>query len=320
MCTAISINNFFGRNLDYEYNFGEKICITPRNYPVKFTNGLYINSHYAIIGMALNVNNYPLYFDASNEVGLSMAGLNFPHNACYNKNINNKINVSSYEFILYILTQSDSVLSAKKLISNINITDDKFSKDLPPTPLHWIISDKKQSITIEQTKDGLKIFDNPVEVLTNSPAFDIQLFNLNNYMSLTSDEVKNRFSDCVNLSEYSRGMGAIGLPGDFSSMSRFVRASFVKLNSPYADNENEMILNFFHILYSVYQYKGCVKIGDKFEFTQYTSCCDTDKGIYYYTSYNNFNINAVDMHKENLDSDKLISYELINKQKIYYQN
>ncbi len=320
MCTAISINGFFGRNLDYEYDFGEKICITPRDYPLKFTNGLYINSHYAIIGMALVLDNYPLYFDASNEKGLSMAGLNFPGNAFYNKNKEGKINISSYEFILYILSMCDSIEAAEKIIYDINITDTAFNDKLSPTPLHWIISDKNQSITVEQTKSGLNIFDNPIDILTNNPSFDMQMFNLNNYMSVTADEAQNRFSKHISLKPYSKGMGSIGLPGDFSSMSRFTRAAFVKGNCILSNDENDMVNSFFHMLYSVYQYKGCVKAGDKFEFTQYTSCCNTDKGIYYYTTYNNLNINAVDMHKENLNSDKLIAYELITNQKLHSQN
>ena len=320
MCTAISVNGFFGRNLDYEYDFGEKICITPRDYTLNFTNGLYINSHYAIIGMALVSDNYPLYFDASNEKGLSMAGLNFPDNAFYNKNKEGKINISSYEFILYILSQYDSIDDVKKIIYDINITDTAYSSTLSPTPLHWIVADKNKSITVEQTKSGLSVFDNPINILTNNPPFDMQMFNLTNYISVTADEAHNRFLKNLNLKPYSRGMGSIGLPGDFSSMSRFTRAAFVKENCIFNGDKNEMVNSFFHLLYSVYQYKGCVKLNDEFEFTQYTSCCDTDKGIYYYTTYDNLSINAVDMHKEDLNSDKLITYELIRNQTIYSQN
>ena len=72
MCTAISFNSgcncYFGRNLDYEHSFGEKICITPRNYCFNFSNGLSVSESYAIIGMALPLDDYPLYFDATNEI------------------------------------------------------------------------------------------------------------------------------------------------------------------------------------------------------------------------------------------------------------
>lgn len=314
MCTAISVNvknHYFGRNLDYEHTFGEMVTITPRNYCFKFRNGEKFDSHYAIIGMGISENSYPLYFDATNEKGLSMAGLNFPDNAIYNSCIKGKQNIASFEFIPWILSKCESVFDAKKLLENINITDEPFSKKLKPSPLHWIIADKNGAITVEQTKAGLNIYDNPVGVLTNNPTFDIQMFNLSNYMSVTAKEPENKFSEKINLTPYSRGMGGMGLPGDLSSASRFVRASFVKLNSVFGKTEKEEINQFFHILYSVYQQKGCARVGDDFEMTNYTSCCNTDKGIYYYTTYNNFTINSVDMHKEDLQGDKIISYNLL---------
>lgn len=316
MCTAISVtvkDNYFGRNLDYEHDFGEKITITPRNYEFKFRNNKVVKKHYAIIGMALPMDFYPLYFDASNEMGLSMAGLNFPQFACYNDETADKENVASFEFIPWILAQCKNVDEAKEMIKNVNITNWAFKNDLEPTPLHWLVADKNSAITVEQINEGMKIYENEVGVLTNSPSFDMQLFNLSNYMNVSSNEPENNFSDKINLKTYSRGMGAMGLPGDLSSMSRFVRACFVKLNSIYGETEKSIVNQFFHILYSVYQQKGCVKVGEGFEITNYTSCTNTDKGIYYYTTYNNSSINQVDMHRENLDSSELIVYNINNQ-------
>ena len=323
MCTAISVtvkDNYFGRNLDYEHTFGEKITITPRKFRFKFRNGREIDNHYAMIGMALPKNNYPLYFDASNEKGLSMAGLNFPENTYYQHSIEGCDNVASFEFIPWILSQCGSVAEAEWLISQINLTDEAFDKDVAPSPLHWLIADKERSITVEQTKGGMKIYDNPAGVLTNNPTFDIQLFNLNNYLSVSAGEPENLFSKKINLTPYSRGMGGIGLPGDLSSMSRFVRACFTKLNSVYGESEKDIISQFFHILYSVYQQKGCARVNDRYEITNYTSCCNTNKGIYYYTTYNNVSINAVDMYREDLNRGDIITYELIKNDKIHIQN
>ncbi|MBR6523732.1 MAG: choloylglycine hydrolase [Clostridia bacterium] len=323
MCTAISFNSsghYFGRNLDFEYPFGEKIAITPRNYPFKFTNGTEIKKHYAIIGMALPAGGYPLYFDGTNEKGLSMAGLNFPGYAFYNKPKKDKENIASFEVLPWILSRCGSVDEAEKLLGDLNITDEPFNKDLEPSELHFMIADKRRSITVEQTSSGLKVYENPVGVLTNNPTFDIQLFNLNNYMALSNKEPENTFSDKTDLENYSRGMGAIGLPGDYSSMSRFVRACFTKLNSVCGESEVESVSQFFHILYSVYQQRGCVRAQKDYVITHYTSCCNTDKGIYYYTTYNNSTINAVDMYKENLESDKLIIYDKRTDNIFYIQN
>lgn len=323
MCTAVSVtikDNYFGRNLDYEHGFGEKITITPRKYPFNFRNGNALENHYAIIGMALPRNNYPLYFDASNEMGLSAAGLNFPGNAHYMDKANGEDNIASFEFIPWVLGQCKSVLEAEKIIGKINITDEAFDEKMQPSPLHWLIADKIKAITVEQTKGGIRVFENPTGVLTNNPPFDIQMFNLNNFLSVTAEEPKNLFSDKLKLKPYSRGLGGLGLPGDLSSMSRFVKACFTKLNSVYGNTEQEIISQFFHILYSVYQQKGCARVAEGFEITHYTSCCNTDKGIYYYTTYNNSAINAVDIYKENLDGNQLITYDLVMTQKINIQN
>ena len=318
MCTAINVvagENYFGRNLDYEHDFGEKIVITPRDYKFGFSE-----SHYAMIGMALPVNGYPLYFDATNEKGLSMAGLNFPGNACYMPRKEDKLNIASFEIIPWILSLCADVDEAEKLLENANVTDEAFRDDMPPSPLHWIIGDKKRTITVEQTEAGLKVYDNPVGVLSNNPTFDMHMLNLTNYLNLTNEEPTNRFSDKVELPTYCKGMGGIGLPGDLSSMSRFVRAAFVKLNSIFGESETEKVRQFFHILYSVYQQRGCCKVGDEYEITNYTSCCNADRGIYYYTTYNNGAINGVDMFKEKLDSDEIIVYDLIYEEQINIQN
>ena len=324
MCTAVTYytdNHYFGRNLDLEYSYKETVTITPRNYDFKFRNVGNVSNHYAMIGMAYVANNYPLYYDAINEKGLGMAGLNFPNNADYKEIIDGKNNVAPFEFIPYILSQASNVEEAKKLLENINIANINFSEQLPVSPLHWIISDKEKSITVESVKEGLKIYDNPVGVLTNNPTFDYHIFNLNNYMNLSTEQPKNTFSKELNLETYSRGMGGMSMPGDLSSLSRFVKATFTKMNSKSGSSESESISQFFHILGSVYQQRGLVHMGEgQYEITIYSSCCNMDKGIYYYTTYENSQITGIDMNKENLDSSDLINYELIKGQQIFMQN
>ncbi len=324
MCTAVTYktkDHYFGRNFDLEYSYKETVTITPRNYPFKFRKVKEITSHYALIGMAYVANDYPLYYDAINEKGLGMAGLNFPGNADYKLEDLAKDNIAPFEFIPWILSQCATVMEAKNLLEKVNIANINFSEELPASPLHWIIADKQNAITVESIKDGLKIYDNPVGVLTNNPTFDIHMFNLNNYMSLSIEKPVNNFSKELNFDIYSRGMGALGLPGDLSSASRFVKAAFTKMNSISGSSESESISQFFHILTSVEQQRGCVHMGeDKYEITIYSSCCNMDKGIYYYTTYENNQITAIDMYKENLDGNELINYSLIKNQQILMQN
>ena len=324
MCTAVTYKTkdlYFGRTLDYEFSYKEEVTITPRNYELKFKNKEAINRHYAIIGMAYVADNYPLYYDAINEKGLGIAGLNFVENAYYNDIQQDKDNIAQFEFIPWILGQCTTTKEAKNLIGKMNLINTPFNDQLPLAQLHWIISDAEESITVEAVKDGIKIYNNPVGVLTNNPPFDKQLFALNNYMNLSNKSPKNSFAQNLELQQYSRGMGAIGLPGDLSSQSRFVRVAFVKMNSVSGEDENESVSQFFHILNSVDQQRGCCQLDDgKYEITIYTSCCNATKGIYYYTTYDNHQITAIDMHKENLDGESLIRYPLIKGEHINYQN
>lgn len=337
MCTAITYktrHHYFGRNLDLEYSYRETITITPRNYEFFFRLAPPLSTHHAMIGMAYVVDEYPLYYDATNEVGLSMAGLNFPGNAYYQPvpelplfvcrdagtscdSAHSQNYIAPFEFIPWVLGQCRTIGEAKKLLSHTILTQIDFSSALPNTPLHFMIADRNTSIVVEPTRAGLQIYDNPVGVLTNNPPFEMQLFQLNNYMHLSKEMPKNHFSEALQLDAYSRGMGALGLPGDLSSQSRFIRAAFVKMNSVSDPAESQSISQFFHILSSVEQQRGCVHMGkNQYEITVYSSCCNTDKGIYYYTTYDNRRITGVDMHNYDLSAKKLLSHPLVKEQQI----
>lgn len=324
MCTALAYKTkdfYFGRTLDYESSYGEEIVITPRQYPFAFRNGAKRNEHYALIGMAHVAGGYPLYYEAVNEKGLGMAGLNFVGNACYGKEKEGKDNIASFELIPWILGQCSTVKEVRELLEKINVTNLAFHESLPVSPLHWLIADEKETITVEAVEEGLFVYDNPVGVLTNNPPFPQQMFQLNNYMHLSPKQPKNLFSERLKLQTYSRGMGAMGLPGDLSSASRFVRAAFTKLNAIATQKEEDSVGQFFHIMGTVEQSKGCCEVREgAYEYTIYTSCCNASKGIYYYTTYFNHQINAVDMHEEDLDGKKVVVYPVLHEETIHYQN
>ena len=312
MCTAITYKTkdfYFGRNLDVERSYNERVVITPRNFEIKMRCVTALKTHYAIIGMATVINNFPLYFDATNEKGLSMAGLNFPENADY-KPFHEKLNnITPFEFIPYILGKCKNIYEALEEVNKINLVNMNFSENLPLSPLHFIISDRTKSLTVESVKDGLKIYENPVGVLTNNPTFDYHLMNLNNYMTLNEGKCENKFSDELKFNNYSLGLGALGLPGDFSSPSRFIKATFVKYKSKLGSSEKESVNQFFHILNSVAMPKGCVLVRDgEYEYTRYSSCCNVDKGIYYYKTYDDFNIKKIDMNSFDFNTNEL--YEM----------
>ena len=320
MCTAITYKTkdfYFGRTLDNDCSFDEKVTVTPRNFRFEFCE----KEHFSIIGTSHIEDGYPLYYDAVNEKGLCIAALNFTGNAKYNEVKNDKMNIAYYDLISFLLCRCETVDNCERLLKEINIISASFRDNLPEAELHWLIADKERSITVEAVSEGLKTYENPVGILTNNPTFDKQLFSLNNYMALSPKAPINGFSDKISFDKYSRGMGGIGLPGDLSSQSRFVRASFVKMNSVSGQSEEESVGQFFHIMNSVEQQKGCCLLENgEYETTIYTSCCNADKGIYYYSTYGNRQITAINMHNENLDSEEVICYNLIQKEQIRFEN
>lgn len=323
MCTAVSYrtaDHYFGRNLDLERTFRESVTVTPRNYPFRFRRAGTLSSHYAMIGMASVIDGYPLYYEATNEKGLSMAGLNFPGYAAYYPEQAGMDNITPFELIPWILGQCGSVEEAVTSLNRLNLLSESFIPELPLSPLHWIIADRNRSITLETLESGMKIHENPVGILTNNPPFEYHMLRLSDFMNLHPGPSENRFAPDISIKAYSRGMSTYGLPGDLGSSSRFIKAAYTKLNSQCDRSELGSVSQFFHILGSVVQQRGTVLVNGEYEITYYTCCCNTDKGIYYYTTYDNRQITAVDMHRENLDGTDPVSYPLVLQQQIRWEN
>ena len=324
MCTCITLNNgdfYFGRNLDLECRFGERVVITPRNYKIKFKENPEYAAHYGMIGMATVVENYPLYAEAANEKGLCMAGLNFPGNASYKEVKAGAVNVAPYELIPWLLGRCASVKEAREMLQGVNVINIPFTETLPSSPLHWMLADREECIVLEAIEEGLKLYENPWGVLTNNPPFTFYQNYLRNFMNLSSQPPKNSFAEGFELTPYGQGMGGIGLPGDFSPASRFVKAAFLKGNSHCDQEENANVAQFFHILDGVAMVRGSVITPEgKDDITTYSCCINADQGIYYYKTYENNQIQAVRMEESNLTGQDLLSYQLSTTQNINWQN
>lgn len=330
MCTAIQWNGYFGRNLDLWCTYGESVVITPRRFPFRFRCGEILEQHYAMIGTAYVTDGYPLYYEATNEMGLSMAGLNFPGNACYDApgHAPDKTELAPWELIPWMLGKFASAAQVREAFGAFRLVNIPFREDLPNTPLHWMIADRDDCLVLEWTAESHTMTFNPIGVLTNNPPFDYHLHRLQEYMHLSPRNPENRFMPhpentaglpgfrpfSGEFHPYSGGMGAAGLPGDWSSASRFVRAAFVKCNAVPGDTPEADVTQFFHMLDAVAMPKGAVIVpyedSEAAECTVYSCCCDTARGIYYYKTYENHRITAVDMHREALDSDRLAVYPM----------
>lgn len=318
MCTGLALEtkdglHLFGRNMDIEYSFNQSIIFIPRNFKcVNKSNKKELTTKYAVLGMGTILDDYPTFADGMNEKGLGCAGLNFPVYVSYSKeDIEGKTNIPVYNFLLWVLANFSSVEEVKEALKNANIVDIPISENIPNTTLHWMISDiTGKSIVVEQTKEKLNVFDNNIGVLTNSPTFDWHVANLNQYVGLRYNQVPEFKLGDQSLTALGQGTGLVGLPGDFTPASRFIRVAFLRDAMIKNDKDSIDLIEFFHILNNVAMVRGSTRtVEEKSDLTQYTSCMCLEKGIYYYNTYENNQINAIDMNKENLDGNEIKTYK-----------
>lgn len=321
MCTSLAMHGehfWFGRNMDIEDSFGERVVITPRCYPFVFRCGEISEDHYAMIGMAAVADGYPLYAEAVNEKGLGIVGLHFPGNAVYREKAEEgKRGISPFELIPYLLGRCASLSEARELLGEICLVSIPFSERLALTPLHWHIADRTGSLVLESTVDGMHLYENPVGVLTNNPPFPFHLANLCHYGNLTNRMPDGALSGVHGAAPFGMGFGAVGLPGDYSSTSRFVRAAYLLRVARAADEEE--LSHFFHLLGAVAPMGSAVLTADgRPHRTIYSCAVDGERGIYYYTTCENRQITAIQMHQEDIGGKGLAEYPLVRREQIFY--
>lgn len=303
MCTAMSFTaqqHYFGRTLDLDYRHEENVIIMPRRYPVPFRRAGTLHQHFAMIGIAYAPDGMPLYYDATNEHGLSMAGLRFAGCAHYPQERDGYDNIAPFELIPWVLGQCQTVEEAKQLLQRVNLAAIPYSDTLPLMPMHWQLDDRQESLTIEPTPDGLMLRENNTRVLTNSPSLPAQLAALARCEAVGTDDA---------------------LPGGCDSTSRFVRVSSVRAACPSHGDEAAAVPHFFRLMQSAAVPRGmvCTEEG-KPHYTQYTSCCNADAGVYYYTTYDDPVPRAVALSHAELDGDALDCYPMISRWEAVYQN
>ncbi|MBQ7040824.1 choloylglycine hydrolase [Candidatus Saccharibacteria bacterium] len=314
MCTAVRFNDdkgnmYLGRNLDWSTGYGEKVVITPKgyNYHSAFLGDMAPKN--AIIGMAIIEENVPLYFDCANEAGLAVAGLNFPGYAEYEKDaVPGKTNVAAYEFPLWIAMNFTTVEEVKAALKNTAIIAKPINEKYPVSLLHWIIGDKTQSIVVEYTKDGLQIFDNDVDILTNQPGYAWHKENLRNYMNLSSPQPESVKWGKAEMTAFGSGSLMRGLPGDYYSPSRFIRVAYLNTHYPVKSTEEENVARLFHTLTGVAMIDGAAAMatGD-FEKTVYTGGFSAATNSYYYNTYEDPAIKQTKLSDYDTSGTELIS-------------
>ncbi len=292
MCTVIAYRpqeSYVGRNLDLEYTHGERIWGMPRAFPLTFRHAPSPSVRYAVSGMAYCPDGMPLFYEAVNEHGVYMAGLHFPQEAVYQPLRRDKHNIAPFELIPWVLTQCTDVREAVALLHRTSVSAIPYSNTLPLTPLHWFLTDCRESMAVEPLADGLHVTPDPADVLTNSPRFDEMLSRLADYTMLTPDNPPAAFGD-IPVDLYTRGLGMRGLPGDLSSVSRFVRAAYFRQHATSDSAERQSVAQVLHMLGAVAHPRGAVLVDGRPEITVYSSCCCLKTGRWYYRFYEDLDV------------------------------
>lgn len=323
MCTSIAMKaggGIFGRNLDLDCGFGQQVAVMPRQFPLRFRRQAPQKQHLAMVGMAHMAEGQPLYAEAVNETGLYMAGLYFPGSAWYPPDVPKEWDaVAPYELIPWVLGRCETLARAKAALARFRPLGVPFGEHLPLAPLHWHLADRTGAAVLEATREGVRLYDDPVGVLTNNPPFPFHQMNLRQYQALGACPPENRLGPDLDLPPFGEGFGGLGLPGDASPASRYVRAAFYKLHSPDESALLDRVTQFFHLLDGVAMVKGSVVTSaGQYDTTLY-SCCWAE-GVYYYKTYGNSRMTAIRLDGIDLDSDQVKVYPLRKEQGILFEN
>ena len=285
MCTAVALGGFFGRNLDLEGSMGEQLAVAPRRFPLPPQGLPGMELRYAVAGTALVREGFPLYFDAVNEAGLAMAGLDFPGGAHYRPRREGMVNVAPFALIPFVLGTCADVAEARRVLRGVNLWDEPFSPDLPLTPLHWMLADRRgAALAVEPGPEGLRVLDAPAGVLTNRPDLEEQMAHLARFEGLTPAD---------------RGLG---LPGDHSSPSRFVRTAFHRAHTPAPETGGEGLARCLRILDCAAVPRGSsLRPDGRYRYTVYTSCCDLSRGDYFIATEENRRLTGVSLGRTGED-------------------
>ena len=354
MCTAIGWQGkhfMFGRNLDLEYGFRERVTQVARGSFLRFAAMPPVRTAYAMLGMAAEDGGFPLFAEAVNERGLCAAGLYFPHSARMRAAGDMRKGeraaeekaatagdiqgaggaaeeqaaaagraVAPHEMVAALLARCADTRQARAFLQGAEVVSIPY-KNYPVPALHWLVADRYGCFVAEPAEGGLRLYDDPAGVLANEPPFPFQMHNLHAYRHLTAAEPACGFG--MPLQALYHGTGGVGLPGDATSPSRFVRAAFYRANSaPFdgggaeesigrgegedeADVAEQDAAQMFHMLSAVEMVRGGVLTEEGRPcYTRYACCIDADAGVYYLKRYGSLGAEKFTLHRQGAEEIK----------------
>ncbi len=330
-CTGIRIKPRDGslivaRTLEFGANLQSNVIVIPRGTESVGTasadkTGRRWKSKYGIVGA--NMFNLPAILDGLNEKGLAIGIFYFPGYAKYQEIKKDDADkaIAPWELPLYLLGNCADVDQAVQAVRTVYVGN-VFQKDIGEVPpCHYIVTDARgQCVVLEYVKGELKIHDNPLGVVTNAPTFDWHMTNLSNYVNLTANNVPSADVAGMKIRSFGQGSGMLGLPGDFTPPSRFVRAvAFSRAALPVA-TARDGVLQAFHILNQFDIPKGSARGMEDgkvvADYTQWTSVSDLTNHRYYFRTFDNSRIRMVDLKKMDLDAKKIKTVSMAEQEMI----
>lgn len=298
--------HFLARTMDFSFELDASAVFIPRNYKFdSLVQGTNFTTKYSFIGAGKDVSGY-IFADGLNEKGFAIASLYFEKNAHYNERLEkNSLNISSTDMVSWALGNVASVTEFQKKYRELNVVNIINPLLNVNVPLHWIVSDKSGDTgVLEITKEGSKFYQNPVGVMTNSPEFPWHINNLNHYTNLQPTEHSSKqYGDFVTVSD-GPGSGALGLPGDYTAASRFIRTAFLRQYSDHSDGAKKGVTSIIHVLNSVDIPKEA-KITKKgiSDYTQYKGIMDLNNLSYYLIAYDDTKLTRVDLTNQLINNN-----------------
>lgn len=328
MCTSLTFqttagDQFLARTMDFAFELGGRPVAIPRNHHFSsVTNPDGFDAPYSFVGTGRDLNGY-VFVDGVNEHGVSAAALYFAGQAHYaDQTVTDQVNLAPHEVVMWILGNVKSAAELGERLDTLNIMEAAAPLLNIVVPLHWIISDKTgATYVLEREADGMHFMENPVGVMTNTPDFNWHLKNLQNYVNLQPTPHPSRQYGDLEVSAFGPGSGALGMPGDYTSVARFVRTVFMRQHTDAVETDAEAVNALSHMLNSVEIPKG-VKIQDNgtSDYTQYRAYMSMNEPAFYIQPYADQAITRVGLTEELMTAAQPTEFALKTTQQFNLAN
>lgn len=326
MCTSMTYKTSDGqywlaRTMDFGFELGGNPIVVPRQYEFHGVLGETFTTKFGFVGTGAQLKDY-IVVDGVNEQGLSAATLYFSNQASYDQQpAADRLSLASFEVVNWILGNFQSNAEVRAHLDEMQVVDFELPLLKGNVPLHWIIADRQGHCNVLEFKaDGMHWYDDQIGVMTNSPDFAWHEQNLGNYVQLQNGFQPARQFSGYTAREIGPGSGALGLPGDYTSTSRFVRASFTRQYAPQvADTQ---ALNTINHLLEPFDIPRGVKqqANGYFDYTQYRGYMQLSNATYYYQPYDDNTISAVQLTDALLNDTTVTTFAVAHQQQVHVLN